>query len=110
LLKRPYTDLSPNPVAEAWRIVCGFRELGAAPAIDFLKLAAAVDDSIDFLTVPLPSTQRVFVAAFSSTFLPLLDGIGKDEAVEMASALSSAWNLSQETSAEMERRLMDLAL
>ena len=75
-----------------------------------MKLAAAVDDSIDFLAVPLPSTQRVFVAAFASTFLPLLDGIGKDEAVEMASALSSAWNLSEETSAEMERRLMDLAL
>ena len=110
LLKRPYTDLLPNPVAEAWRIVCGFRELGAAPAIDFLKLAAAVDDSIDFLAVPLPSTQRVFVAAFASTFLPLLDGIGKDEAVEMAAALSNAWNLSEETSAEMERRLMDLAL
>jgi hypothetical protein len=109
-LKRPYTDLLPNPVADAWRIVCGFRELGAAPAIDFLKLAAAVDESIDFLAAPLPSTQRVFVAAFASTFLPLLDGIGKDEAVEMASALSTAWNLSEETATEMERRLMDLAL
>lgn len=52
----------------------------------------------------------MFVAAFASTFLPLLDGIGKDEAVEMAAALSNAWNLSEETSAEMERRLMDLAL
>ena len=110
LLKGPYTDLIPNPVADAWRIVCGFRELGAAPAIDFLKLAAAVDESIDFLAVPLPSTQRVFVAAFASTFLPLLDGIGKDEAVDMASALSAAWNLSEEASSEMERRLMDLAL
>jgi MoxR-like ATPase len=110
LLKRPYTELLPNPVADAWRIVCGFRELGAAPAIDFLKLAAAVDESIDFLATPLPSTQRVFVAAFASTFLPLLDGIGKDEAAEMALALSSAWNLSEEAALEMDRRLMDLAL
>ncbi len=110
LLKAPYNELLPNPVADAWRIVCGFRELGAAPAIDFLKLAAAVDESIDFLAAPLPSTQRVFVAAFAATFLPLLDGIGKDEAVDMGSALSAAWNLSEDASSEMERRLLDLAL
>ena len=110
LLKAPYDDLLPNPVADAWHIVCGFRELGAAPAIDFLKLAAAIDKSIDFLATPRPSTQRVFVAAFAATFLPLLDGIGKDEAVDMASALSAAWNLSEEGSSEMERRLLDLSL
>ena len=110
LLKAPYNDLLPNPVADAWRIVCEFRELGAAPAIDFMKLVAAVDKSIDFLATPLPSTQHVFVAAFAATFLPLLDGIGKDEAVDMAADLSGAWNLSEDTSSEMERRLLDLAL
>lgn len=110
LLKAPYDDLLPNPVADAWRIVCGFRELGPAPAIDFLKLAASVDKSIDFLAAPLPSTQRVFVAAFAATFIPLLDGISKDEAVELASALSVVWNLSEEVASEMERRLLDLTL
>ncbi len=110
LLKAPYNDLLPNPVADAWRIVCRFRELGAAPAIDFLKLVAAVDESVDFLAAPLPSTQRVFVGAFAATFLPLLDGISKDEAVDMASALSAAWNLSEGASSEMERGLLDLAL
>jgi hypothetical protein len=74
-----------------------------------LKLASAVDDSIDFLAVPLPSTQRVFVAAFASTFLPLLDGIGKDEALDMASALSAAWSLADEASDDLERRLLELA-
>jgi len=110
LLKVPYDDLLPNPVADAWKIVCGFRELGPAPAIDFLKLAASVDKSIDFLSTPLPSTQRVFVAAFAATFIPLLDGISKDEAVDIASALSVAWNLSEEAASEMERRLLDLTL
>lgn len=109
VLKRPYNELLPSPVADAWRIVCGFRELGAAPAIDFLKLASAMDDSIDFLAVPLPSTQRVFVAAFASTFLPLLDGIGKDEAQGIASALSVAWSLAEETADDLERRLLELA-
>ena len=110
LLKAPYDDLLPNPVADAWKIVCGFRELGPAPAIDFLKLAASVDKSIDFLSTPLPSTQRVFVAAFAATFIPLLDGISKDEAVDIASALSVAWNLSEEAASEMELRLLDLTL
>jgi 5-methylcytosine-specific restriction protein B len=110
LMKAPYDELLPNPIAEAWHIVCGFRELGPAPAIDFLKLAASMDNSIDFLASPLPSTQRVFVAAFAATFIPLLDGISKDEAVEMASTLSAAWNLSGEAASEMERRLLDLTL
>lgn len=110
LLKGPYHDLLPNPVADVWRIVCGFREVGAAPVIDFLKLAAAVDETIDFLAAPLPSTQRVFVPAFASTFLPLLDGIGRDEAVDMASDLSATWNLSEDATLEIERRLLDLAL
>ncbi len=109
LLKRPYKDLLPSPVADAWQIVCRFRELGAAPAIDFLKLASAVDDSIDFLAIPLPATQRVFVAVFASTFLPLLDGIGKDEALEMASALSTAWSLADEAADDLERRLVEMA-
>ena len=68
-----------------------------------------MDDSIDFLAVPLPSTQRVFVAAFASTFLPLLDGISKDEAVEMASALATAWSLSEEGTSDLDRRLLDLS-
>ena len=110
LLKAPYDDLLPNPVADAWQIVCGFRELGPAPAIDFLKLAASVDKSIDFLASPLPSTQRVFIAAFAATFIPLLDGISKDEAVDMALALSVAWKLSDEAAFEIERRLLDLTL
>jgi hypothetical protein len=110
LLKAPYDHLLPNPVADAWQIVCTFRELGPAPAIDFLKLAAAVDKSIDFLAPPLPSTQRVFVAAFAATFIPLLDGISRDEAVDMASALLAAWNLSEEAASEVERRLLDLTL
>ena len=110
LLKSPYDELLPNPLADAWHIVCGFRELGAAPVIDFLKLAAGMDSSIDFLALPPPSVQRIFVAAFAATFIPLLDGISKDEAIDMASALSSAWNLSDDVASEMEQRLLDLTL
>jgi DNA polymerase III delta prime subunit len=109
LLRKPFNELLPSPVADAWRIVCGFRELGAAPAIDFLKLASGVDNSIDFLAVPLPSTQRVFVAVFASTFLPLLDGISRDEATDMAAALAVAWSLVEEIADDLERRLLELA-
>lgn len=108
LLKKPIDDLGSNPVADAWAIVCDFRELGAAPVIDFLKLCAALDNSIDFLATPLPSTQRAFISAFSATFVPLLDGISKSEAIEMASALTRAWDLSDEAASEIERILLDL--
>ena len=93
-----------------WARIHEFRELGAAPAIDFLKLAHAMDDSIDFLVTPLPSTQEVFVMVFASTFLPLLDGISKDEGIHLAESIAQAWSLSDALGAQLEQRLLDLAI
>ena len=69
-----------------------------------------MDESIDFLTAPLPSTQEVFLLVFASTFLPLLDGIGKDEATDLAESIVKTWNLSDSLGAELELRLLDLAV
>ena len=110
LLKSAYNVLAPNPVAQMWALIHEFRELGAAPAIDFLKLAHAMDDSIDFLVPPLPSTQELFVMVFASTFLPLLDGISKDEAIHLAASISEVWSLSDSLGNHLEQRLLDLAI
>jgi len=109
LLKGPADPAYPNPVAELWNIVNRHRELGGAPVIDFLKLAAAMEENIDFLATPTASTQEVFIVVMASTFLPLLDGISRAEAMDCAQSLSEAWSLNDLQAANVERRFLELA-
>lgn len=98
----------PNPVADLWRIVNQHRELGGAPVIDFIKLAAGMDSAIDFLAEPT-SAREIFIITMSSTFLPLLDGISRAEASMCATEISKAWNLSDALESELQRRFLELA-
>jgi len=109
LLKGSADAALPNPIADLWAIVNRHRELGGAPVIDFLKLAAAMDPDIDFLSPPTPQTQETFVVVMASTFLPLLDGISRAEAMDCSSAIVSAWGLSGAAAADVEQRFMELA-
>jgi hypothetical protein len=99
----------PNPVAAMWEIVNRHRELGGAPVIDFLKLASGVDENIDFLAAPNAAAQETFILVMASTFLPLLDGISRAEAMDCAAAISQAWGLPPALAMDVERRFMDLA-
>lgn len=109
LLKGDAGTALSNPVAELWSIVNRHRELGGAPVIDFLKLAAAMDPEIDFLAEPTANVQETFVVVMASTFLPLLDGISRAEAMDCSSAIASAWGLSGILTADVEQRFMELA-
>jgi 5-methylcytosine-specific restriction protein B len=109
LLQAPRDAASPNPVADMWAIVNRYRELGGAPVIDFLKLAAGMEPGIDFLAMPSPLAQETFVLVMASTFLPLLDGISRSEALECAADISQAWSLPENTRLDVTQRFMDLA-
>ncbi|RQR22952.1 AAA family ATPase [Burkholderia sp. Bp9143] len=109
LLKGAANAALPNPVADLWSIVNRHRELGGAPVIDFLKLAAAMDPETDFLAAPSAEAQKTFVVVMASTFLPLLDGISRAEAADCSSAIVSAWGLSGVLAADVEQRFMELA-
>jgi 5-methylcytosine-specific restriction protein B len=109
LLKGPTDPALPNPVAELWNIANRHRELGGAPVIDFLKLASGMDDAIDFLATPTASVQETFILVMASTFLPLLDGLSRAEAIDCAQSLSQAWELPAAQVADVERRFLDLA-
>lgn len=109
LLKGANDAALPNPIADMWTIVNRHRELGGAPVIDFLRLASGVDDSIDFLAAPSSSAQDTFILVLASTFLPLLDGISRAEAMECSAAVTAAWGLSTALATDMDRRFMDLA-
>lgn len=109
LLKGDLSEALPNPVADLWLIVNRHRELGGAPVIDFLKLAAAMDPEIDFLAAPAGEVQETFVVVMASTFLPLLDGISRAEAMDCSSAIVAAWGLSGVLATDVEQRFMELA-
>lgn len=99
----------PNPIADMWTIVNRHRELGGAPVIDFLRLASGINDTIDFLAAPNAADQDTFILVMASTFLPLLDGISRAEAMECSAAISQSWGLAPVLAADMDRRFMDLA-
>lgn len=109
LLRGANNAALPNPIADMWSIVNRHRELGGAPVIDFLKLASGVDNAIDFLSAPNADTQATYILVMASTFLPLLDGISRAEAMECSTALAQAWGLSPELAQDVNRRFMDLA-
>ena len=99
----------PNPIADMWTIVNRYRELGGAPVIDFLRLADGMDNTINFLATPDSAAQDTFILVLASTFLPLLDGISRAEAMECSAAISQAWCLPTTLKTDLERRFMDLA-
>jgi 5-methylcytosine-specific restriction protein B len=109
LLQAPRDASSPNPVADMWAIVNRYRELGGAPVIDFLKLVAGMEPDLDFLATPSPLAQETFVLVMASTFLPLLDGISRSEALECAADISQAWSLPEGIRLDVTQRFMDLA-
>ncbi|KNH06145.1 ATPase associated with various cellular activity, AAA_5 [Candidatus Burkholderia brachyanthoides] len=109
LLKGELDPSLPNPIASLWSAANRCRELGGAPVIDFLKLASAMDESIDFLAVPNADAQEVFIVVMASTFLPLLDGISCADAIDCSSAIVEAWQLRGQLAADVERRFMKLA-
>ena len=109
LLRGANDPALPNPIAEMWAIVNQYRELGGAPVRDFLRLAAGVDDTIDFLATPTPAVQDTFILVLASTFLPLLDGISRAEAMACSAAIKQAWGLQAPLDADLDRRFLDLA-
>lgn len=109
LLKGANDPHLPNPVADMWVAINKYRELGGAPAIDFLKLASNMEPAIDFFATPTDVAKETFVLVMASTFLPLLDGISRAEARECSEAICLAWGLVGPIATDVERRFMDLA-
>lgn len=72
-----------NPLGEVWRAVAEVRPMGPAPALDACRyLTAAADDPFDFLS-PIEATGDaripLLIDVFLVFFLPMLDGISRQE-------------------------------
>lgn len=106
-------DMSlPNPVADMWRAVNRTREIGGAPIIDFIRLVAQMRPDIDMLANPasVPKVQDLYILALGASVLPLLDGIRRMEAEDLAEAISVAWKLDPDQRRTLTSSILDLAL
>jgi len=98
------------PLANMWDAVNAVRAVGAAPIIDAIRTARGIVEDLDFATAPAaPEHQQAYLDAFSLYLLPMLDGISRQEAAGIASAVADALALPAAERAELERRLFAVA-
>jgi hypothetical protein len=92
-LKSTLDSNSANFIGDIWITVNEYRELGAAPYIDLIRIIRSARPSIDFLK-PLPTSDfHFFISAFNSSLVPLLDGLSHSEMIECASKITNILNL-----------------
>ncbi len=100
------------PLAAIWTAVNGVRAIGPAPVIDALKSIRVMVPTADLLGEPVGDLKTTYLDAFDLFFLPMLDGILRHEAEEIAAAVTSALGL-QPDSVEvtgLRRRILSVAV
>jgi 5-methylcytosine-specific restriction enzyme B len=82
-------DGAPCPLAAIWDSVNKVRVLGPAPFIDAIRGVLAMDDLANLFEAATPAMSRHMLDAFDMFVLPLMDGILKHEASELAAEISA---------------------
>jgi MoxR-like ATPase len=100
------------PLAAIWTAVNGVRAIGPAPIIDALKSIRVMVPTADLLGEPVGDLKTTYLDAFDLFFLPMLDGILRHEAEEIAAAVTSALGLQAESVevTGLRRRILSVAV
>ena len=100
------------PLAAIWTAVNGVRAIGPAPIIDALKSIRVMVPTADLLGEPVGDLKTTYLDAFDLFFLPMLDGILRHEAEEIAAAVTSALGLQPESVevTGLRRRILSVAV
>jgi MoxR-like ATPase len=100
------------PLAAIWTAVNGVRAIGPAPIIDALKSIRVMVPTADLLAEPVGDLKTTYLDAFDLFFLPMLDGILRHEAEEIATAVTSALGLQPESVEVigLRRRILSVAV
>lgn len=115
LVKAGMADAEPAPgavlpLAAIWSAVNAVRPVGAAPIIDAAKTIQEAADAVDLTAVPtLLEHRQAYLDAFSLYLLPMLDGISRQEATGVSSAVTDALGLLEGERDELTRRLLAVA-
>ena len=100
------------PLAAIWNAINAVRTIGPAPIIDALKSLEMLSPGADLSGMPEGELRVAYLDAFDLFMLPLLDGILRHEAEQIAAGVIAALGL-PENGAEAEglkRRLLSVAV
>ena len=100
------------PLARLWQVVNGARVVGPAPMLDMLRTIKGVDVDVPLLVNPQGDQGSVYLDGFYMYVLPLLDGISRKQASEVAEGVAEVLALEQESreASVLRERLAGLAV
>jgi MoxR-like ATPase len=84
------------PLADIWRVVNRARVIGPAPILDVLKTVRAIDADIDLTVAPNGDQAVAYLDGFYMYIMPMLDGILRKQATEVAAGICDTLKLAQD--------------
>lgn len=87
----------PIPLERIWRAINGARVIGPAPIVDMLKTIRAIDPDLNLLVAPSGDQASAYLDGFYMYVLPMLDGILRKQAIEIATEVRDALGLADES-------------
>lgn len=100
--REPGTATGTPPLAAIWSAVNAVRPIGPAPIIEALRAVDYFSPGADLFGQPAGELQAAYLDAFDLFLLPLLDGIMRHEAEQIAAGVIAAIGL-EENAAEAGR-------
>lgn len=100
------------PLAQIWDAVNNVRTIGPAPIIDALKALEQLAPGADLVGAPEGELRVAYLDVFDLFMLPLLDGILRHEAEEIADRVVAALGLDDEATEveSLKRRILSVAV
>jgi hypothetical protein len=86
--------------------------VGPAPFLDIIKTAVAINPDFEFIGVPVTESATVYLDGFFMYLLPMLDGILRHEAEEVANGAAVALGLDENAPLRgvVKERLVSMAV
>ena len=94
------------PISDIWDIVNDKRPIGPAPFMDIMDYCRERNPDFDFFALPPDNSLSILVEAISAFVFPLLDGILKGDADDLARAISV--HLTGDESADVRNDIRNL--
>jgi len=100
------------PLAQIWDAINDVRMIGPAPIIDALKALEHLAPGSDLMAQPEGDLRVAYLDVFDLFMLPLLDGILRHEAEQIAAKIVSALGLESEAQEvlALKRRILSIAV
>jgi MoxR-like ATPase len=103
---------SVPPLEAIWNAINAVRTIGPAPVIDAINSLEELSPGADLLAMPEGDLRVSYLHAFDLFMLPLLDGILRHEAEQIAAGVMAALALAEDSveALGLKRRLLSVAV